>query len=1632
MERVETADGRGAEVSVHTFLIADIRGYSTFTRERGDEAAARLATRFADLARDSVEARSGRVLELRGDEALAVFQSNEQAVRAAIELQEACREATEDDPELPLPVGVGIEAGEAIAVEEGYRGRALNLAARLCAKAAAGQVLVTRAVAEAMDGALVRFETRGPAELKGFDAPVELLEAIVPVAVPAMESLPPTEPLPPELDDDIPLVGREHELRWLRGTWRQTRRARGRVLFVSGPAGIGKTRLAAEIARWVHDAGHSVTYAGTGGTAAAQALGALDRVSSAARPTLLIIDQLDILDEVVEALAARIDDLGARPVLVVGLVRGADGHPALEDLVARANLRGEGHRPLAGLDLVGVREIVAIYAGDAAADAPLERMLRSTVGIPARLHEEAADWARDEGARRLAAAAEWLAQGRAKQAAGLDLTATAIGVRLGRIHGRDDRPDRIEVCPYRGLAPFQEKDAAYFFGRERLVGELAARTVGSGLLAVAGPSGSGKSSVVMGGLLPSLAAGLLPGSERWRHVTVRPGEHPVGGLEAAVDSDGGERLVLAVDQFEEVFTLTGDEDERREFLDRLIELAQDPDRRMVVVTVRGDYLGHVAPYGELADLLAPNLVLVGPMSPDELRRAIELPARRSGLRVESALVQALVDEVEDEPGALPLLSTALVELWRAREGGWLRMEAYERTGGVRGAVARLAEESFGRLDDPEREAARAVLLRLASGEGESLSRRRVPMQELEPDTDPVRGAVLARFVEDRLLTAGEGTVEVAHEALLREWPRLRAWLEEDAEGRAVRQHLTDASTQWTRGERDPSELLRGARLSAAMDWATLHGRELNRTEQEFLAESRSAAEGEVQRQQRTNRRLRGLLAGVAVFLALALVAGGLALVQRSHARNAATRAERAATTSLANTLGSEGINEPRLDRGLLLAREAVNINLSDETKSDLLWTVLRNPQQIGAIYFGDTGRRPQHLGLSPDGKILAVSFNEDDIGFYDATTLKRLAQVPAFGGPIAPLTFANHAPLFATYANVAGDVRLFDTRTFKPVRVIRFHQEYANLNYGVHTTGLFFSRNDRVLWWGFEVWPPNTLNNTLTTTPLSVIESYSVATGRLLSRTAVDRDWQMGVAPMADGSRLVVVDRSAVFVHDADARHVLRRIALHGLPPGDIRLPIAASADGKAVAIGRDDGSVGFVSLTSGRTSIATGGHTADVVDIRFTPDGNELITVGNDNRVVVWNVASQSVAQTFLGHGGAVHGVATDGRTLYTSSLDGTVFVWDLAQTRSLGRRFAASSGDSLFDPAFPQRGVAYFALSPDGRTLAAPEADGKVILWDLSASPPRHLRAIDAVRPGGTPWVQFSPDGKTLLATDLEGHVVLIDLATGAHRFLPGLKDAVMAASFSPDGRQVAASSWHCSPFIGNDRCYQQLALWRVPSDRLVHPLMKLPGIGGDYGKDVAFSPSGASLAVATGANGTSSGTWLVDTRTWKVTRRIRPDADTYAAFSPDGRVLATTGQSGLMRLWDTRSWKGLGQPLGVSAGFGLSLSFNPNGRLLATAGTDGTVRIFDLRDPTHPVPFGPPTLPTTTGLTSARFTPDGSSLVVLDENGNAWVWPMRWQTWAAHACEVARRQLSRSEWSEFLGDRPYRAVCPGPRTP
>ena len=376
-----------------------------------------------------------------------------------------------------------------------------------------------------------------------------------------------------------------------------------------------------------------------------------------------------------------------------------------------------------------------------------------------------------------------------------------------------------------------------------------------------------------------------------------------------------------------------------------------------------------------------------------------------GLTVEPALVERLIDEVEGRPGGLPLLSTALVELWERRDGRTIPLSALAATGGISGAVGRLAENAYGQLTDAEQATARIVFLRLAGGEGEAMARRRVPLAEFDIAANPDVQRTLTVLTAARLLTADRGTIEVAHEALFREWPRLEGWLDEDQESRRVRAHLTETARGWDESGRSPGELYRGARLAAVLDWSAAHAAEVNDLERQFVAESQAAGQAEERRQRRVNRRLRLLLLGASVGLVLAIAASIVALGQRAAAeesnaianqqRAAADQeraaadaqtviAEHAADTADAQRLGAQALGAKDLDVALLLARQGEAIDDTAVTRANLLATLERSPAAIRISR--PLAGRPQSIVGSADGSTLVVTNNGGQAAVIDAAT----------------------------------------------------------------------------------------------------------------------------------------------------------------------------------------------------------------------------------------------------------------------------------------------------------------------------------------------------------------------------------------------------------------------------------------------------------------------------------------------------------------------------------------------------------------------------------------------------------------------------------------------------------------------
>ena len=1425
--------------------------------------------------------------------------------------------------------------------------------------------------------------------------------------------------LPPGLDGlSPPLVGRDAELVWLREHWARARVGRGAVLLVSGERGSGKTRLAAQLAQEAHadDAVvRHVTALRTNGSSAP-----LPGVVPGGRPMLVVVDDLDAAEPELLAQLAELADAGLDgALLVVCTLRRVRGSASLEALAGR--LPDNAKRKLGGVDEDAVAEILALYAG-AGARPPLEAALAATDGLPLRVHELAAEWARGEASRRLGNAVERAAGERSElRDAETEVAENVIELQLARERALLYFPELSErvggrsVSPFKGLAAFEVADAEFFFGRERLVAELVSRLAGASFLGIVGPSGSGKSSVLRAGLLPGLAGGILPGSERWRRMLIRPGAFPLaelrealGGatIERALDELGpDERLLIAVDQFEELFTAGSSHDERERFIDALVGFAEDPRRRaVVIVATRSDYYGRFAESPELAALIGESHVLVGPMRDEELRRAIELPAARARLSVEPALVAALVADVAGEPGGLPLLSTALLELWLEREGKTLGLASYAESGGVRGAVARLAEAAYGGLDHEEQPRARGLLLRLAAGgAGEDAVRRRIPLDELDLDRDEPMRRVLEAFTEARLVTVSAGTAEVAHEALLREWPRLRGWIEDDAAGQRLHRHLGLAAREWVVQGEEAGELYRGPRLAAALDWSAEHEPELNDAERKFLDESRNLSERDARRIRRTNSRLRGLLAAAAVLLLVTLAAGAIALVQQD-------RAEASATAADARRLGAQAVVEDELDLSLLLAREAFAMEDSSDTRSTLLASLLKAPGAIRVLH--GTGDRVLRVLGSADGKTFVTSDHIGGIAVYDAENLalRRIVHLP--DQPYWALHPKGESLAAVFWTEDGWRLAFVDLTTGKRRTVEAgrpWGESILTVAYaadGRHVIALE-ARGEE----GQEV------------ATLVRYTSSGRESGKPVSLRGVGGDASIRFG--ASGDRLAVLDGEKLLVLSYPALDVVRTQTLEAFT-------IDLSPDGRSAVIGRHNGTVAFVDLATGRVHEADGRHTQEVQSVGFSPDGRTVVSTGDDRNVLVWDVASRSLRETLTGHAGRVFGPAFDatGKTAFTVGLDGRVIAWDLTGERRIGRGFRFASEEIIGGQEFAT------ALSPEGTLLAHTTADGRIQVRDLSAQKllfsadpwsDRRLEELkrlepldDAFTEGLVTRIAFSPDGRLLAVAGRNQEVVLFSVATGRvhRRVFAGEGGWINGVTFAADGRLITA---------GDDG---RAVVWSAGSaraDAVVRVFPPLPKKPEDWPGGVlraAVSPDGSLLAT-TVAGPTVKGELSVyelesGRRLW---REVADRWQAEVAWSPDGRVVATGGQqSGRLTLWDAATGRRIGEPVRANAGFVNSVAFARGGKLVVTAGTDGTLRLWDAATLKQ---VGTNIVGKETDDTAAHVLPGGAAVMAVGR-GRAWIWQLDPARWAAQACLVANRELTRSERESFLAGSPGVRGC------
>ncbi|MFD8492345.1 hypothetical protein [Amycolatopsis sp. NPDC059657] len=1146
----------------------------------------------------------------------------------------------------------------------------------------------------------------------------------------------------------------------------------------------------------------------------------------------------------------------------------------------------------------------------------------------------------------------------------------------------DGEPEPVAETtnPYLGLAAFQAGDASRFFGREKLIAELASKVEGRRFVGVFGSSGSGKSSLLRAGLAG--AHGPDP------TMIFTPGEHPMEQCAAGLAHTGH---LLIIDQFEEIFTLCHDE-ERNEFLDALLKLAADEHGTRVVIGVRADFYGHCGRHAGLVDALRDAQVMVGPMNADELRTVIVEPAVRVGCRVESALVTRLVTDAIGQPAVLPLISHALLETWRRRQGLTLTVAAYEAAGGIHDAIAHTAEAVYTELDSAQREVAKQIFLRLtALGEGTEDTKRRLLRRELDAE-DADTTLVLERLADARLLALDRDGVDIAHEALIRCWPRLRDWLAEDREGLRVHRHLTETTDSWEKLDHDPGTLYRGTRLGLAKEWAATAHTSLTPREQAFLDESLAAEAAEAAAVRRRTRRLRRLVALLGVLLVLA----GVATFAAFHARQTTTEerntalarkvtddaaAIRAANPALAMQLSLAAYRlapVPETRDGLLATLTtpyAARLDLSPDSafalafspdgrllvtagilRSVRLWDVsdpLR-PRALSTLPGGDDTRKP--IAISPDGTLLATGTSTGAVKIWDISnpSAPSLAGVAnGHGKLVFGLAFSRDGHTLAT-GSTDTTIGLWDmTNPREPTLTGRISHHTFNVNsmaFNQEGTMLVSGSDDRTV----ALWD---ITDHAAPKNLSVINGYSdIVTmvdlspdGRTLATSSWDKTTRLWD---------VTVPR---------APRPLATISSQKAPVWSARF----SKDGTKLTTGSDDGTVWVwdVRVPGQPKQLAkVDAASGSVTGATLSPDGRTLASIGNQS------VHLRELADLTLDthQSRAIDAMTADGRMMVTNGDDRGPWLWDISdplRPREMGR--VPGKGEATTSVAVSRDG---HMLAVAGMTLGV----GQLQLWDITdPRAPRLIAEADTVPVYG---MGFSPDGR-ILATGHDNEKVRLWDLTGPGKLdlistLDTPKDTVWSVEFSPDGRTLMASTGDLGPGI---------RIWSITDPRKPRELTTL-----------------------TNLEHRNNGFYQTD-------------------LSADGRTLAAASSDRTVHLWDMTDPAAPKPrpPITHGAEGAGTVSFSPNATLLAVSFPSG-LQLWDLNGPGDPVRVA--------GIgrhphkvTGARFSPDGHTVAAASDEPTIFLAETDLDRVSQRICALAEPKITTAEWDRYFPGVPYSPPCP-----
>jgi WD40 repeat protein/energy-coupling factor transporter ATP-binding protein EcfA2 len=1194
---------------------------------------------------------------------------------------------------------------------------------------------------------------------------------------------------------------------------------------------------------------------------------------------------------------------------------------------------------------------------------------------------------------------------------------------LAAIHGREASPEaaRETICPYRGLDAFREEDSAFFFGRgsaddpKSPIGELVCKVREHPFVMVVGRSGSGKSSLVYAGLLPALRR------ERdrfWNVLSLRPGSTPLRALAAAfnprAETEGAaeyatkitneadklrtgdpellshmiregldqaegkpDRLLLYIDQWEELYAQAPPSSDKERvvqhtadvnrFIDLLLTAARTAPVA-VVATVRADFYDPLIGHHEIKSLLPTRQVLLGSMSRSELERTIVEPARKVGLTFDPpSLVQRILDEAGEEEGMLPLLQYALKESWALRKGNTITGDSYARSGGVREAIRITAERTFEALSAEDQQAARQLFLRLVTpGEGQEDTRARAIMP-----SEPTQRKMVEQFAgpRTRLLVTGSDraarpTVEVAHEALIRTWPRLRGWIDASREKLRARAAVLQAKADWEQnGRRDDMLLSAGLQLERARNLLTDSGDITTDDIKEFI--SLSSAREETERKEREG--------------ALARDEAQVAEIKAAQARTAAAQARTASLQRIARLafaavgavilIAGATVGYLQWDKARQLARqERALVHAQANILGELSGTKLLRREFDSA------------LRLAMRGTLIELELSSDAVKISSAAAALAAAVSAAtwrfaFGGRDRPVDTAAFSPDGSRILTTGKTVRIWDAATATEIAVLRGHDDYVQFAaFTPDGSRIVTASEDRTA----RIWDAATAKQ------IAVLRGHD------------DVIWFAAFSP--DGSRIVTasLDKTARIWDVATAREIA---VLHG-HDGNVS-SAAFSPDGSRIVTTSQDKTARIWDAATATQIAVLRGHDRSVSSAAFSPDGSRIVTASWDQTARLWDATTATEIAVLRGHDSIVNSAvfSPDGSRIVTASQDKTARIWDAATAtqiavlrgHDIAVNYAAFSPDGLriitagngtariWDAATQMEiavlhghdgNVSSAAFSPDGSRIVTTSADKTARIWDAADT-----KEVAVLR-GHDDFVnsaEFSPDGSRIVTASQDKTARIWDAATASQvAVLRGHDGFVNSAAFSPDGSRIVTASDDETARIWNAATAKEIAVLRGHDQEM---------------SSASFSPDG--LRIVTAERHRTAHIW--NAATAKAIAELPHDESvSSAAFSLDGSRVVTASSDSTVRVWDATTAKMIVVLRGHDD-FVSSAAFSPDGSRIVTASGDKTARIWDVATAKEiAVLRGHDDF-----VSSAAFSPDGSRIVTASDDKTTRVWEPRVHT-------------------------------------